>query len=58
MSNILQRLFPSNFDLRDIDLEEIQELAGQIPKDGHVDLNTAEDLARSPYSPCLIGPFG
>ena len=45
MSNILERLFPEKFELKDINLDEIQELAGQIPKDGHVDLNTAEDLA-------------
>lgn len=45
MSSILKRLFPDKFNLKDIDLEEIQQLAGQIPKDGHVDLNTAEDLA-------------
>ena len=45
MSELMKALFPENFDLNDANLNEIQEIVKQIPKDGHVDLNTAEDLA-------------
>jgi len=45
MSKVLENLFPDNFNLGDVNLDEIQEITRQIPRDGHVDLNTAEDLA-------------
>jgi|3_EtaG_2_1085321.scaffolds.fasta_scaffold16697_2 hypothetical protein len=45
MPNIMKALFPDQFSLENVDLSEVQELAKKIPSDGHVDLNTAEDLA-------------
>lgn len=45
MSSIMEALFPDNFKLEDTNLNEIQDIVKEIPRDGHVDLNTAEDLA-------------